>query len=576
MTTRHAVHLAFAVGLLGYWTGVAAGVDARWFTHGIYVALMVAAVAMLHLRVLLRREERAAWALLALGFTPWTLGRALHLGGEALGNPWTSPGPIDLFWMSLYPFAMAALFQLGRRLSGLGTALLTDILTITLVTAGLVTAVALPPLLATGSLGELGRIIVVAYQVGDSILAAIAVVAFALAGRQVGAAWMLLAAAILTLGVADTAWTLEAAATGPVSGMIGSNALYPLAPALAAAAAWQPSHDRGTSFMGAEMRIHAAVLIGVLLGLALLAANEWVPIPAVSVVLVTLGLAAAMHRIWHALLRVLRTTRSAARERELVSEVRRALAEGDLDLHYQPLVDLRTGTVHGVEALLRWDARRPDEFLPAVERTDLIRAVTDFVLDRALDDLARWRAAGHEIGVSINLAAANLEEMDLPERVAHALLRHRLPGHLLTLEITEGAALSTGAIPDRVVAALDAAGVAFSIDDFGTGHSSLVRIARFPVKEIKIDRSFVGDMQHAKLPIVATSITLARSLGLRVVAEGVEDAGTMDQLRSLGCDIGQGYYFSRPLTRDQLDRWMEEPAAVRAGKDRVSDARQAH
>nr|WP_298130777.1 EAL domain-containing protein [uncultured Pseudoxanthomonas sp.] len=542
--------------LLGYWAGLAAGVDAHWFTHGIYVALMVGAVAMLYLRAVRVREERSAWALLALGFTPWTLGWVLHLGGEAMGNPWISPGPIDLFWMSLYPFAMAALFQLGRQLSGLGTALLTDILTITLVTAGLVTALALPPLLATESLGELGRLIVVAYQVGDSILAAIAVVAFALAGRQVSAAWVLLAAAILTLGVADTAWTLEAAATGPVPGMIGSNALYPLGPALAAAAAWQPAHDRSTSFMGAEIRIHAAVVLGVLFGIVLLAANEWIAVPAVSVVLVALGLAAAMHRIWHALLKVLRTTRSAARERELVGEVRHALAAGDLDLHYQPLVDLRTGAVHGVEALLRWDTRCPEAFLPAVERTDLIRAVTDFVLDRALEDLAQWRASGHEIGVSINLAAANLEEMDLPERVANALLRHRLPGHLLTLEITEGAALSAGAIPDRVVAALDAVGVAFSIDDFGTGHSSLVRIARFPITEIKLDRSFVGDMRHAKLPIVATSITLAQSLGMRVVAEGVEDAETMAQLRALGCDIGQGYHFSKPVTRDELARWL--------------------
>jgi len=556
MTTRRAVHVGFAAMLLGYWAGLAAGIDAHWFTHGIYVALMIAAIAMLYLRAARIREERSAWALLALGFTPWTLGWVLHLGGEALGNPWISPGPIDMFWMSLYPFAMAALFQLGRQLSGLGTALLTDILTITLVTAGLVTALALPPLLATESLGELGRLIVVAYQVGDSILAAIAVVAFALAGRQVSVSWMLLAAAILTLGVADTAWTLEAAATGPVPGMIASNALYPLGPVLAAAAAWQPPRDRSTRFTGAEIRIHAAVVLGVLLGIGLLAANEWIAVPAVSVLLVAMGLAAAMHRIWRALLKVLRTTRSAARERELVNDVRHALAAGDLQLHYQPLVDLRTGAVHGVEALLRWDARRPDELLPAVERTDLIRAITDFVLDRALDDLAGWRASGHDIGVSINLAAANLGEIDLPERVANALLQHRLPGHLLTLEITETAALGEGALPDRVVAALSAAGVAFSIDDFGTGHSSLVRIARFPITEIKIDRSFVNDMKHAKLPIVATSITLARSLGMRVVAEGVEDAETMAQLRMLGCDIGQGYYFSRPVTRDELSRWL--------------------
>lgn len=556
MTTRRVLHLGFAGVLLAYWAGLAARIDAYWFTHGIYLALMVAATTLLYLRAARVGEERSTWTLLALGFTLWTVGWLLHLGGEALGRPWISPGPIDAFWMSLYPFAMAALFQLGRQLRGLDTVMVADIMTITLVTAGVVTAVALPPLLASGSLDEPGRIIVVAYQVGDSILAAIAVVAVAVAGRQVSLAWMLLAAAILMLGIADTAWTLKAAVAGPVPGMVGSNAIYPLALGLMAAAAWQPPRDRSASFAGAEMRVHAALVLAVILGIALLAANEWIAVPAVSVVLVALGLAAAMHRIWRALLKILSATRFAARERELVDEVRNALVVGELTVHYQPLVELHTGAVHGVEALLRWKERRPDDFLPVVERSDLMRSVTDYVLERALGDLATWRAAGHDMGMSVNLAAANLGEIDLPERVASALLRHRLPAHLLTLEITETAALCADSIPDRVVAALDAVGVALSIDDFGTGHSSLVRIARFPISEIKIDRSFVSGMKQARLPIVATSIALARGLGLRVVAEGIEDVETMEQLRALGCEIGQGYYFSRPVEAAAMTRWL--------------------
>lgn len=564
MAIRRALQLGFAAALLVYWTGLAAGIGSYWFTHGLFLLLLVAALALLYARVLWVREERSAWALLALGFTSWTTGFFFHLGGEAVGRPWASPGPVDAFWLPVYPFAMAALFQLGRQLRGVGAVPLADILTITLVMAGAVTVVALPPLLAADGMGGLGRGVVVAYQVGDSILASIVVVALAVAGRQAGNAWILLAVAILIIGIGDTAWTLRAAATGPVPGMVASNAVYPLALALVAAAAWQPPRDRSASLAGAEIRVHAALMLAVIVGIALLAANEWIAVPAVSVVLVALGLAGAMHRLWRVMLRILRTSRSAARDREQVDAVRKALAAGELTLHYQPLIALETGAVHGVEALLRWEARRPEEFLPVVERSDLMRAVTDHVLERALSDLSHWRAAGHDIGVSVNLAAANLSEIDLPERVASALLRHGTPARRLTLEITETAAVCADAIPDRVVAALDAVGVGLSIDDFGTGHSSLVRIARFPISEIKIDRSFVVGMKQAKLPIVATSIALARGLGLRVVAEGIEDGETVAALRTLGCEIGQGYYFSRPIPADAMTRWLAATTATDA------------
>lgn len=153
------------------------------------------------------------------------------------------------------------------------------------------------------------------------------------------------------------------------------------------------------------------------------------------------------------------------------------------------------------------------------------------------------------------------------------MLRHRLADHLLTIDITETAALSAGAILDRVVAAPSAAGVAFSIDDFGTGHSSLVRVARSAASKIETDRSFVSDMKRAKLPVAAICIVRTRSLGLRVIAEGIEDAETIARLLTLGCDIGRGYPLSTPVTRDELSRWMHLHKDVGASVRGVPEAR---
>jgi EAL domain-containing protein (putative c-di-GMP-specific phosphodiesterase class I) len=232
----------------------------------------------------------------------------------------------------------------------------------------------------------------------------------------------------------------------------------------------------------------------------------------------------------------------------------------ELELHYQPLVDVHTSSVTGAEALLRWQRDGvnvpPDQFLPAVERSELMASLTDYVLDRALAEAARWHAAGHSLGVSVNLATANLSEPDLPARVIAALRRHGVPAAMLTLEITETAAVDDSVMADTVLSALDEAGVSLSVDDFGTGHSSIVRLARFPISEVKIDRTFVRDMHDAKRPIVATTIELAHALGLGVVAEGIEDQETLLALRELGCDLAQGYHLSRPLSPAGFTAWL--------------------
>ena len=217
---------------------------------------------------------------------------------------------------------------------------------------------------------------------------------------------------------------------------------------------------------------------------------------------------------------------------------------------------------------MRWyrDAKfvPPDTFLGAVERSELMRPLTDYVLERALAAAARWHADGHEIGVSVNLATANLREADLPGRVLGALHRHGLPPAMLTLEITETAAIEDSALAEHVLRALDELGVGLAVDDFGTGHSSLVRLAHFPICELKIDRSFVMEMHTAERPIVATAIQLAHALGLRVVAEGVEDGEALDALCELGCDLAQGYFIARPVPGDAFAAWLHGRAYSRA------------
>jgi len=186
------------------------------------------------------------------------------------------------------------------------------------------------------------------------------------------------------------------------------------------------------------------------------------------------------------------------------------------------------------------------------------------VLDRALETAARWWAEGYRIGISVNLATANLSEADLPGRVLQALCHHRLPAQALTLEITETAEIHDNVMAQHVLKALHQLGVCLSVDDFGTGHSSLIRLAHFPISELKIDRSFVEEMHTSKQPIVATAIQIAQTLSLRVVAEGIEDQETLDALRALGCDHAQGYFISRPLPAQEFEGWLYQNAIPRA------------
>jgi EAL domain-containing protein (putative c-di-GMP-specific phosphodiesterase class I) len=258
-----------------------------------------------------------------------------------------------------------------------------------------------------------------------------------------------------------------------------------------------------------------------------------------------------------------------SRERlQLIAELRRALERDELVLHYQPKVDLATGLVTGVEALVRWQhpvhgLRGPGAFLPHAEHTALMRPLTLHVLETALSQLAAWRAAGLELGVAVNLAVQNLLDLRTPGQIDSLLRRHDLPSSALTLEVTESLMLHDPQRAGEVLADLKALGVGLALDDFGTGYSSLEHLKRLPVNELKIDKSFVMSMDTvpADRAIVSSTAALGRSLGLRVVAEGVESAASASVLAAIGCDHAQGFHFSPPVPGEQI------PALVRAAID---------
>jgi diguanylate cyclase (GGDEF)-like protein len=254
---------------------------------------------------------------------------------------------------------------------------------------------------------------------------------------------------------------------------------------------------------------------------------------------------------------------STLRRLTLATELRRALEKEALDVWYQPVVKLGTGEVLGCEALLRWSHDQfgpiaPVEFIPVAESAGLIDPLTWWVLDQALAQLATWREFLPHLSVAVNLSARSLTSPKVPERVERALVRSGLEPAALTLELTESSMMADPEVSQRAMHNLRELGVNLSIDDYGTGFSSLSRLKDLPFKELKIDRSFVKEMTHDRgdEAIVRSTIELARNLGRTVTAEGVEDKDTLDQLASLGCHAAQGYYLARPLPAAECETWL--------------------
>jgi diguanylate cyclase len=252
----------------------------------------------------------------------------------------------------------------------------------------------------------------------------------------------------------------------------------------------------------------------------------------------------------------------------ILNELPAAIRDGQLVLHYQPKSDVATGIVTGAEALVRWNHPTrglipPDDFIPPAEHTGLIKPLTTWVLDAALAQCRLWLDATESVGgtplsVSVNLSARSLLDDRFPAEVLEALRRHRVPAELLNLEVTETAIMVDPQRAHALLKQIHALGVELSIDDFGTGYSSLAYLKFLPVGELKIDKSFVKHMHDDvnDAVIVRSVIDLAHNLGLKTVAEGIEDEATLTQLGTLGCDLAQGYHLARPMPAEAFDAWL--------------------
>jgi diguanylate cyclase (GGDEF)-like protein len=250
-----------------------------------------------------------------------------------------------------------------------------------------------------------------------------------------------------------------------------------------------------------------------------------------------------------------------------LEELRRVIDTRSLTVHYQPKVDSQTLLVTGVEALVRWQHSTrgllaPDQFLPLVEDAGLMRDLTTAVLEQSLDQVVRWQDAGRSLSVAVNLSASSLVDVDLPARVELLLAERGLSPRVLELEITEDFLMADRERAREILCELRAHGIRVVVDDFGTGYSSLAYLRELPIDELKLDKSFITSMAEdpRAAAIVRSTILLAHSLGLRLVAEGVENQATATELARSGCDVAQGFFYTKALPAAALERWLDEHA----------------
>jgi len=247
----------------------------------------------------------------------------------------------------------------------------------------------------------------------------------------------------------------------------------------------------------------------------------------------------------------------------LERELRHAIDNDELELYFQPQLNLKTGELWGAEALVRWHHPdrgfiSPDQFIPLAEQSGLVHPLTLWVLNNALKHSALWLSNGFPLKVSVNISARSLHVKELPVLVSQILEQWQMASKYLSLEITESAVMEDPSSALVILGQLDAMGIELSIDDFGTGYSSMMYLKKLPVDELKIDRSFISEMERggSDEAIVRSIIDLSHNMGLRAVAEGVEDANIWDQLVELGCDIAQGHYIARPMASQDFMNWI--------------------
>lgn len=264
---------------------------------------------------------------------------------------------------------------------------------------------------------------------------------------------------------------------------------------------------------------------------------------------------------------VLRTTLdqlSAGNNKSVVgADIAQALALGQLILYYQPVIEMATRRVKGAEALIRWahptrGILPPSEFLEQIAKEGLMQPMTEHVLNTAINQVARWHHAGENLTVSVNVTASSLLELSLPDRINDMCAQHQIPTEKLILEVTESEAMQDVTRTMDVLLRMRIRNIGVSIDDFGTGHSSLRELQRMPFSEMKIDKSFVLDLANNKdcAVIVNSIIDLGHNLGLKVVAEGVEDIRIWRMLAERNCDFAQGFYMAKPMPAEEFNRWL--------------------
>ena len=241
-----------------------------------------------------------------------------------------------------------------------------------------------------------------------------------------------------------------------------------------------------------------------------------------------------------------------------------AIASGEIKLYYQPVIDLATRRVKGVEALARWQHPErgvllPDEFLEQITSDGLMQALTDLVIKTSVQQASAWHQSGERLTVSMNVTASTLLDLALPDKIAEMCKQYNLPHEMLILEVTETEAMRDVTRTMDVLLRMRLRNIGVSIDDFGTGHSSLRELQRMPFSELKIDKSFVTDMANSKdcAVIVNSIIDLGHNLGLKVIAEGIEDQRAWEMLREKGCNFGQGFFMGRPMAASDFGLWLE-------------------
>mgnify|MGYP003108966901 CR=1 FL=1 len=254
---------------------------------------------------------------------------------------------------------------------------------------------------------------------------------------------------------------------------------------------------------------------------------------------------------------------------ELLGRLKEALDSRQLQLHYQPKIDLHTGAIKHAEALMRWrhptlGAIPPAKFIPRAERSTLINRLTEFAIDEALRQVVRWKKAGFSLKVAVNISAQNLTQPNFVYQVMSLLTKHGLDGSSLELELTENSLMHNVNNAIEVLTKLTKLGIVVSIDDFGTGYSSLQYLQKLPVSIIKIDKSFILNLasDDGSRYIVDAAVNLAHKIGMKVVAEGVEDQQSLNILKQMGCDFAQGFFISHPLPAKEFAKWRTDLGGI--------------